>query len=109
MLKAGVIANSERHVTVPYGVRDLSARGARLSVTGSVAAPDTFELIVEVDGVEASCEVVWRRGQEVGVCFSAPPQPSAKRREQVVSQWVATNQKPSLRRKPPLWAARTRG
>ena len=86
----------------------MSASGARLSVTGSVSAPDTFELVVEVDAIEVPCEVVWRRGQEIGVRFTAPPQRSTKRRDQVVSLWNATGQKPSLRRKPPLAAARAK-
>lgn len=108
VLKAGLIAYNERHVTLPCGVRDMSASGARLSVTGSISAPDTFELIIEVDGIEVPCEVVWRRGQEVGVRFSAPPQSAARKREQIVTQWSASSQKPSLRRKPPLVAARAR-
>lgn len=108
VLKSGVIAYNGRHVTMTCGVRDFSASGARLLVQGSMTAPDTFELMIELDGLEAPCEVVWRRGQEVGVRFTAPPQPAAKKREQVVSQWADTRQKPTLRRKPALVAGRTR-
>ena len=100
VLKAGVIAYNGRHVTLQCGVRDLSTLGARLQVVGSVSAPDTFELLMDLDGLEASCEVVWRGGAEIGVRFLEPPRVVDKKREQVVHQWSATSQRPSLRRKP---------
>ena len=100
VLKAGMIAYNERHVSMPCGVRDMSQSGARLFVTGSISAPDTFVLIIDLDGVEVPCEVVWRRGMELGVRFVTPPQSVAKKRGQVVDQWTASNVRPSLRRKP---------
>ena len=101
VLKSGVIAFNGRHSTLPCGVRDLSDEGARLTVDGSVAAPDTFELLVDLDGLEAQCEVVWRRAKEVGVRFLAPPQYGAKRRTQVVEQSTKPATRVTLRRKPP--------
>ncbi len=95
-----MIAYNERHVTLPCGVRDMSQSGARLFVTGSISAPDTFELRVELDGIEVPCEVVWRRGMELGVRFAGQPQIVAKKRDQVVDQWTASTARPSLRRKP---------
>ena len=65
VLKAGIAASNDRHLTIACAVRDLSATGARLRVEGSLSIPDTFELIIEVDGIEANCEVVWRKGNEV--------------------------------------------
>lgn len=100
VLKAGVVAYNGRHVTLPCGVRDMSEQGARLTLAGSVTAPDTFELLVELDGIEASCEVVWRRGSEIGVRFLAPPKSNDKKREQVVDQWTQHTSRPTLRRKP---------
>ncbi|MEQ1717044.1 MAG: PilZ domain-containing protein [Hyphomicrobium sp.] len=100
VLKAGMIAYNERHVTLPCGVRDMSQSGARLTVTGSISAPDTFELLIELDGMEVPCEVVWRRGMELGVRFVSQPQIVAKKRDQVVDQWAVTTTRPSLRRKP---------
>src|ERR1700694_1010097 len=64
VLKAGIVASNDRHLTVACTVRDMSASGARLRVAGSVGIPDTFELMIEVDGLEADCEVSWRRGDE---------------------------------------------
>lgn len=98
-LKAGVIAYSGRHVTLQCAVRDLSDTGARLLVEGSIDAPDTFELIIAIDGMEADCRVAWRRGKEVGVVFVGGSRRSEKKRTQVIAQWTGTA-KPTLRRQP---------
>ena len=99
MLKAGVVAYNDRHVTIPCLVRDISATGARLRIETSVTAPDTFDLIIELDGMEAGCQVVWRKGADIGVKFLAAPRTVSARRVQVISPLVPT-QPPSLRRKP---------
>ena len=83
-LKAGVIAYSGGHVTLSCAVRDLSDSGARVQVEGSIDAPDTFQLIVEMDGLEADCRVVWRRGKEVGVVFVGGARKGEKKRTQVI-------------------------
>jgi len=98
-LKAGLIAYSGRHVTLRCAVRDLSDGGARLQFEGSIDAPDTFELIIDMDGLEADCRVVWRRGKEVGVLFVGGTRQIEKKRTQVVQQWSGTA-KPTLRRQP---------
>lgn len=99
MLKTGVIAYSGRHVTLQCVVRDYSESGARLVVEGSVEAPDTFELLIEIDGLEVDCRIVWRRGKEVGVAFEGTPRKTEKRRSQVIQQW-SNAPRPSLRRQP---------
>jgi PilZ domain len=99
MLKAGVIAYNDRHVTISCTVRDISATGARLRVEGSVTAPDTFELVIQLDGLEASCQVVWRSGSDIGVRFLAAPRIVAAKRTQVINP-LTPAQAPSLRRKP---------
>ena len=99
MLKSGVIAYNNRFCTLPCMVRDVSATGARLRVDTSVSAPDTFELIIESDGLEASAEVVWRRANELGVRFIGAPRQVAAKKSQVVSA-TQPAQAPSLRRKP---------
>jgi hypothetical protein len=98
-LKAGLIAYSGRHVTLRCAVRDLSESGARLLVDGSIDAPDTFELIIDIDGLEADCRVVWRRGKEVGVVFVGAMRKLERKRVQVVQQWSGAA-KPTLRRQP---------
>lgn len=99
MLKSGTIAYSDRHITVACTLRDMSATGARLRVDGSVTAPDTFELLVPLDGLEANCQVVWRAGQELGVKFLTAPRIVAPKRHQVVEA-LAPAKAPTLRRKP---------
>jgi PilZ domain len=99
VLKAGVVAYNDRHVSLPCAVRDLSATGARVRVEGSVSAPDTFELIIDIDGFEANCQVVWRKGNEIGVHFLGAPRMVAPKRAQVINPMLPTP-KASLRRKP---------
>jgi hypothetical protein len=99
VLKAGLVAYNDRHSTLSCTVRDISATGARVRVEGSVSAPDTFDLIIQIDGLEASCQVVWRNGSEVGVRFLAAPRMVAAKRQQVINA-LAPAEKPSLRRKP---------
>jgi hypothetical protein len=99
MLKSGKIAYNDRHVTIPCTVRDISATGARLRVEGSVTAPDTFELLIQLDGLEANCQVVWRRDCDVGVKFLGAARTVAPKRTQVINP-LTPAAAPSLRRKP---------
>jgi hypothetical protein len=83
---------------VPCTVRDLSATGARLRLDTSVGAPDSFLLVIDMEGMEADCTVVWRKASEIGVKFlSAPRMVSARR--QVITALVP-EKAPTLRRKP---------
>jgi hypothetical protein len=99
MLKSAKIAYSDRHVTINCMVRDISATGARLRVEGSVTAPDTFELLIPLDGMEANCEVVWRREADIGVRFLGAARTVAPKQAQVINALVPTKA-PTLRRKP---------
>ena len=100
MLKSGKIAYNDRHVTIECTVRDMSATGARLRVEGSVTAPDTFELLIPLDGLEANCQVVWRSGvgprRQVPGRRRASWRPSARRSINALTPTKA----PTLRRKP---------
>jgi hypothetical protein len=98
-LKSGIIAYNNRYCTLPCMVRDVSATGARLRVDGTVSAPDTFVLIVESDGLEADCEVVWRKGNEIGVKYVGAPRQVAPKKTQVVTASIPEHA-PSIRRKP---------
>lgn len=97
VLKSGIAASNERRLTVPCTVRDISATGARLRADCSVAIPDTFELIIEMDGVEVDCQVVWRKANETGVKFLSAPRKVAVKRPQVISP-ITPAKAPSLRR-----------
>jgi len=96
LLKGGVVSYNNRHSTIPCTVRDISDTGARLAVQGSVNAPDTFELFIELDGIRIGCRVVWRRASLVGVAFTTPVERVAPARKQVV-QGISAAAKPSLR------------
>jgi hypothetical protein len=106
VLKAGIAASNDRHLTVACTVRDVSATGARLRAESSVSIPDTFELIIEVDGLEADCQVVWRKANEVGVKFLAAPRIVAAKRTQVINP-LTPAKAPSLRRTPAPPPSRT--
>jgi hypothetical protein len=99
VLKAAVAAFNGRFCTVSCTVRDLSDTGARLRCDGSVNVPDTFELIIELDGFEAACEVAWRKGSDLGVRFLGAPKKVAPKRDQVIEA-NTPKPTPSLRRKP---------
>jgi hypothetical protein len=99
VLKAGIAASNNRHLTTSVTVRDLSATGARLRVDSMVSVPDTFELIIAVDGLEANCAVVWRKTNELGVKFLGAPRMVTAKRAQVINPVLPT-QPPTLRRKP---------
>jgi hypothetical protein len=99
VLKAAIAASNNRHLTVSCTVKDLSATGARLRVDNTVSIPDTFELLIPLDGLEANCEVVWRKSNEAGVKFLGAPRMVSAKRAQVINPAQPT-QAPSLRRKP---------
>ncbi len=85
VLKSGLVAFNQRHATLSCAVRDLSDTGALLRLSEVAHVPQRFELIVELDGLEADCEMIWRRGRDIGVRFSAPPRKAAPRRSQSVA------------------------
>jgi hypothetical protein len=98
VLKGARIAFNERSSTLSCTVRDLSETGARLRVPQGQAVPARFDLLIDVDGFEAPCTVAWRRGEDVGVTFDAPPTVGPPKRAQVVNTIERTP--PSIRRKP---------
>jgi two-component system response regulator len=99
VLKGGTITFASRQTAVPCVVRDMSDGGARLVADLAPHLPGRFQLIIEIDGIEADCEVIRRRGNEIGVRFTAAPRSASRRRVQALSELSAgENGKPSLRR-----------
>jgi len=98
VLKGATIAYNDRSSTMSCVVRDISETGARLRLPKGQIAPGRFDLFIELDGVEVPCAVAWRRGEEIGVSFEAPPIRGTPRRAQVVT--AVTRGAPSLLRKP---------
>ncbi|MGH1418950.1 MAG: PilZ domain-containing protein [Hyphomicrobiaceae bacterium] len=99
VLKGGVVAFNDRHCTLSCTVRDISMTGAHLRTTDCMSVPDKFELVVEIDGLEANCEVVWRKGADIGVKFVGSLKTVVPKRQQVIDP-VVPEDTPSLRRKP---------
>ena len=50
-------------------VRNFSATGAALDVISPVGIPDHFRLLIEADGADFPCYVVWRKPSRIGVRF----------------------------------------
>ncbi len=99
VLKTGIAAFSGRSCSIECSVRDLSDTGVRLRTTGSANIPDTFELIIETDGFEADCQVVWRKDNDIGVEFLGAPKRTTPVRRQVIDP-IEANRKTLIRRKP---------
>ena len=88
VLKGAKIAFAARCASLPCVVRDVSETGARLQVKDQSSVPETFELLIELDGFEVACEVVWRKCGEVGVQFLDVPTIKNPTRRQIVSSSV---------------------
>lgn len=50
-------------------IRDISATGAAIELTGHVRVPTEFTLIVPEDRLRLPCRVVWRTEYRIGVTF----------------------------------------
>jgi hypothetical protein len=98
VLKGALAAYNDRHCTIECTVRDISASGARIQSNGTLNIPDTFELIIEIDGIEADCQVVWRKGHDIGVRFVGAPRRSTPKRSQSIAM-SAPDRPISLRRR----------
>ena len=83
-LKAGMISMNNGNITLPCLVRDISDTGAKIRTDVNRHPSDSFTLSIDLDGLVAHCEVVWREGQQLGVRFTSAPQISAPTRTQVV-------------------------
>lgn len=65
-------------------LRDISATGARISVSTVLSVPKRFRLTVDIDGMSAECEMVWRKPGEIGVRFLSQPKYETPLRRQVI-------------------------
>ncbi len=71
-LKGGSIA-FERVAGLPCVIRNLTDVGACIEVDGNTSVPDAFSLIIKPEITRHNCEVIWRKGQRVGVEFARRP------------------------------------
>ena len=56
---------------IPCVILDIASGGARLHVHEPSEVPDRFRLLQIASNEEHGCEVAWRRGNEMGVKFTA--------------------------------------
>ena len=88
VLKGALINLGEGLGTMPCAVKDLSERGCRLQLEQLMALPKAFQLVINLDGLEFTCQPVWRKGSIVGVAFIGSPRTVNPRRTQVLSRHV---------------------
>jgi len=69
VLLSGKLIYGDADLTADCAIRDLSATGARVRISGPVALPARVFLIEVRTGQAFECEVAWRRLPEIGLKF----------------------------------------
>ena len=67
--RSATISQAGAPAPVPCIVLDISSSGARLDVHETAEVPRLFRLMMDLEGVERTCHVVWRTGNSLGVRF----------------------------------------
>lgn len=86
LLKTGLICYNQRHTVLPCTVREVSETGAKLLISDPTVIPDKFELNIELDGLWADCDVVWKTQSSIGVAFRTVEREKTSRRVQTLEQ-----------------------
>ena len=68
VLKGGVITSKRLNFRAACTVRNLTARGARLTLPNASFVPLEFELTLD-DATVRPCRVIWRQSDKLGVAF----------------------------------------
>lgn len=74
VLKGGRIIFADGSMVVECVIRNLSVAGARLDVPATLALPHAFTLVDVQTERHYIATVAWRRGDQMGVEFSDPPE-----------------------------------
>lgn len=69
VLRGGKIVLPNLMSTFACGIRNLSGRGALLTVDNSSNIPDAFYLMIDLQPGRRPCQVVWRKMKQLGVEF----------------------------------------
>jgi len=72
VLRNAKIILDHRAPVVSCTVKNLSSRGACLSVASTYRLPDTFDLTFEHGRSRRVCRVIWRTYDKMGVAFDPP-------------------------------------
>jgi hypothetical protein len=51
-------------------IRNLSAHGAALDLSGLIGIRHDFRLLIPTEGSRFFCQLMWRNGQRIGVAFA---------------------------------------
>src|SRR3954451_11179854 len=68
LIAARIVFNNGQS-TLDCVIRNLSDKGAKLTVSAAVTLPECFDLIISQKSVTRRGRIAWRRGEEVGVRF----------------------------------------
>jgi hypothetical protein len=66
----GLIYDCRKRGAMNCMIRDLSEDGARIALSQTVALPEVIEFDIPQRELRRRARVVWRRKDEVGLCFS---------------------------------------
>jgi hypothetical protein len=69
VLKTGSIRLGEGNAPIACAVLNVSASGACILLPSEVLIAERFELILDRDGTDHHCQVMWREGARIGVRF----------------------------------------
>ncbi len=75
-LRSGKIADGQTCILVESQVRDRSAGGARLRLSGQVSLPARIRFFDEISTTLYEAAVAWQRGREIGIKFLQEIDPS---------------------------------
>jgi hypothetical protein len=59
---------------ISCAVRNISPEGAAIDVENPAFIPPHFRLVLAKDSSVHECKVIWIRGNQIGLAFTAPPQ-----------------------------------
>lgn len=93
-LKGAYAAFNHEFSVVPCTIKEESETGAKLQFDDAWWAPDTFTLVVEIDGYKVECEKVWHQGHLYGVRFTGEKTKIGMGRRQTVQMLNFNNSSP---------------
>ena len=76
VLRNAKIILDHRAPVISCTVKNLSSKGACLSVASTYLLPDTFDLTFEHGRSRRLCRVIWRTSDKMGVAFDPPGGPT---------------------------------
>lgn len=82
-LRSGKIADGRTCILVDSQVRDRSAGGARLRLSGQVSLPARIRFFDEISATLYEAAIAWQRGREIGIKFLREIDPSGLSRAEL--------------------------